>query len=385
MSEVLAHCAPHILAIPPYEPGRPVAEVMRSFGLERSAIVKLASNENPLGMSPLARAAIVEAAAHASLYPDGNGYELKQALAKAYAIDPAGITLGNGSHDLLEIASHALLHPGTSAVYSQYAFSVYRNATQARGAEHIVVPVDASMGHNLDAMLAAIKPNTRLIYVANPNNPTGTFIAGDRIHAFLERVPSHIVVVLDEAYTEYLSARDAYDSLRWIERFPNLCVTRTFSKAFGLAGLRVGFAVASPEVAGLLNRVRQIFNVTSVGQAAAVAALSDRDFLERSRQLNQQGYEQLAAALQELDLTYVPSRGNFVMFKAGPDQDAGGRVSGALMRRGVIVRPLDAYGLPQWLRVSIGTHEENARFIEELKLHLQAQPTAQGSDRMVAP
>jgi histidinol-phosphate aminotransferase len=366
MSEFLTQCAPHILDIPPYVAGRPVSDVMREFGLERSTIVKLASNENPLGMSPHAHAAIVDALADASRYPDANGFDLKQALAKAYSVDAACITLGNGSHDLLEMAAHAVLHPGQSAVYSQYAFVVYGNATQACGAEHIVVPVDASMGHDLEAMLAAIKPNTRLIFIANPNNPTGTFIAGSKIEAFLERVPANIVVVLDEAYTEYLNDGDRYDSLHWIERFPNLCVTRTFSKAFGLAGLRVGFGVAGPVLTGLLNRLRPAFNVNSLAQAAAIAALDDRAFLEHSRAINRRGHQRLVAAFDELGLTYVPSSGNFVMVKVGEEKDSGSRVNTALMRRGVIVRPLASYGLPQWLRVTIGTPEENERFIAEL-------------------
>jgi histidinol-phosphate aminotransferase len=366
MSAFLTQCAPHILDIPPYVPGRPVSDVMREFGLERSTIIKLASNENPLGMSPVARAAIVDALAEASRYPDANGHDLKRALAEAYSLDVGCITLGNGSHDLLEMAAHAVLHPGQSAVYSQYAFVVYGNATQACGAEHIVTPVDASMGHDLDAMLAAIKPDTRLIFIANPNNPTGTFIPGAEIKAFLERVPPHIVVVLDEAYTEYLGDDDRYDSLHWIERFPNLCVTRTFSKAFGLAGLRVGFGVASPALTGLLNRLRPAFNVNSLAQAAAIAALSDRAFLDRSRLVNQEGYQRLTAGFDALGLKYVPSYGNFVMVRAGDAKDAGTRVSGALMRRGVIVRPLASYGLPQWLRVTIGTPEENGQFLDEL-------------------
>jgi histidinol-phosphate aminotransferase len=366
MSDFLSHCSSHILEIPAYVAGRPVSDVMREFGLERSKIVKLASNENPLGMSELARAAITAELADGSRYPDANAYDLRHALADAYGVDAAHITLGNGSHDVLELAAHALLHPGQSAVYSQYAFVVYGNATQACGAEHIVVPADASMGHDLDAMLAAIKPNTRLIFVANPNNPTGTFIAGPKIEAFLERVPSDVVVVLDEAYTEYLSDDQRYDSLRWIERFPNLVVTRTFSKAFGLAGLRVGFGVASAPLTGLLNRLRPPFNVNSLAQAGAIAALKDTAFLERSREVNRQGYLQLCRAFDALGLRYVPSYGNFVMVKVGDEKDAGQRVNAALMRRGVIVRPLASYGLPQWLRVTIGLPDENACFIAEL-------------------
>jgi histidinol-phosphate aminotransferase len=366
MSAFLKECPSYIREIPPYVAGRPVSDVMREFGLERSTIVKLASNENPLGMSGKARAAIEDALADVSRYPDANGYDLKIALARAYSVDASCITLGNGSHDLLEMIAHAVLQPGRSAVYSQYAFVVYSNATQASGADPIVVPANASMGHDLDAILAAIRSDTRLVYIANPNNPTGTFIDGARLKAFLARVPESVVVVLDEAYTEYLNDDQRYDSLSWTERFPNLLVTRTFSKAFGLAGLRVGFGVASPALTGLIGRVRAAFNVNALAQAAAIAALDDNAFLQQSRQLNSQGYAQLTAAFDSAGLEYIPSFGNFVMVRMGDAADAGQRISGALMRRGVIVRPLASYGLPQWLRITIGLPEENQRLIDEL-------------------
>ena len=368
MTSFLSHCPQHILDIPPYLAGRPVSEVMREFGLEHSAIVKLASNENPLGMPAKARAAIVAALSEASRYPDANGYDMKCALARKYGLKTECITLGNGSNEILDMMARALLQPGQSAVYSQYSFVVYAHATQACGAEHIRIPTDGSMGHDLDAMLAAIKPNTRLIYIGNPNNPTGTFLDGGKIEAFLERVPSDVVVVLDEAYTEYLPDTDRYDSLRWVDRFQNLLVTRTFSKAFGLAGLRVGFGVASVALTELLNRMRHPFNVNVLAQAAAIAALDDEDFVTRSRELNRQGYLQLTQAFEALGLVYVPSRGNFVMVKMGDDDDTAPRVCAALMRRGVIVRPLANYGLPQWLRITIGLAQENERFIFELRL-----------------
>jgi histidinol-phosphate aminotransferase len=366
MSEFLSHCPQYVRDIPAYVAGRPVSEVMREYGLQRDQIVKLASNENPLGMPPAARTAIVTALSEVNRYPDANGFDLKNALAKAHSVPADCITLGNGSHDILEMIAHAVLQPGCSAMYSQYSFVVYGNATQATGAEHIIVPADQSMGHDLKAMLAAIKPNTRLIYIANPNNPTGTFLAGTDIEAFLEQVPADVVVVLDEAYTEYLDDADRYDALHWIERFPNLLVTRTFSKAFGLAGLRVGFGVAGLPLTGLLNRVRQVFNVSVLAQAAALAALGDHDFLLRSRELNRQGYLQLTQAFDQLGLAYVPSSGNFVMVKMGEKKEDAQRVNTLLMQRGVIVRPLANYGLPQWLRISIGLMQENARFIEEL-------------------
>ncbi len=373
MSDFLQYCPPHVQKIPPYVAGRPISDVVREFGLQRSDIVKLASNENPLGMPGKSREATSAALAEGNQYPDANGFELKAALADHYAVDASCITLGNGSHDVLEMVARAVLQPGQSVMYSQYSFVVYSNVTQACGAEHIVVPADASMGHDLDAMAAAIRADTRLIYVANPNNPTGHFLPGEKMLAFIERVPSHVVVVLDEAYTEYLEPADRYDSLRWIERFPNLLVTRTFSKAFGLAGLRVGFGVASPALTGLINRIRQAFNVNALAQVAAIAALGDEAFLVQSREVNRHGYAQLTSAFEAMALPYIPSWGNFVMVRVGSDTSAGARVNAALTKQGIIVRPLASYGLPCWLRITIGLPDGNARLIGELQaLNLRA-------------
>lgn len=356
----------YVRAISPYVAGKPISEVAREFGLDEARIVKLASNENPLGMPESARNAMAAAVAELGRYPDSNGFELKAALSARYDVPADWLTLGNGSNDILELAAHALVKPGESIVYAQYSFAVYALATQEVGARAIEVPA-RHYGHDLDAMAAAIAPDTRLVFIANPNNPTGTFVPAAALEAFLAKVPPHVVVVLDEAYNEYLDAEQQYESVNWVRQYPNLMVSRTFSKAYGLAGLRVGFAVAQPALTDLLNRVRQPFNVNSLAQAAAVAALGDKAFLQRSAQLNREGKAQLTAAFDRLGLEYVPSSGNFVLVRVGDDDQAGGRVNLALLRQGVIVRPVGNYGLPQWLRVTIGLPEENAAFIAALE------------------
>lgn len=352
----------HIRAISPYQPGKPISELAREMGLAEESIVKLASNENPLGVGEKTRAAMYAALADIARYPDGNGFELKDALRRRYGVELNQIVLGNGSNDILEMVAGALLGPEREAVFAQHAFAIYPLATQAAGARGIEVRAK-NFGHDLNAMLAAITPATRVVFIANPNNPTGTFIPGAELEAFLARVPRHVLVVLDEAYTEYLDAEQRYDSIAWLARFPNLLVSRTFSKAYGLAGLRVGYGIGHPEVVDLMNRVRQPFNVSSVALAAAEAALGDDEFLARSAEVNRRGMVQLTAALRDLGLEWIPSAGNFVTFKVG---DAIG-VNQALLRQGVIVRPIAAYGMPQWLRVSIGLAEENTRFIEALR------------------
>jgi histidinol-phosphate aminotransferase len=356
----------YIRAIAPYQAGKPISEVAREFGLVEADIVKLASNENPFGVPESAKAAMARAVAELGRYPDANGFDLKAALAERYDVPADWITLGNGSNDILEIAAHAFVKAGQSVVYSQYAFAIYALAAQGVGARGIAAPARGH-GHDLDAMLAAIEDDTRLLYIANPNNPTGTFIPAAQIEAFLKKVPAHVIVVLDEAYNEYLASEDQFESAGWVRTFPNLIVSRTFSKAYGLAGLRVGFAIAQPAVTDLMNRVRQPFNVNSLAQAAAIAALNDKAFLEKGAANNRAGYRQLTAAFDELGLEYVPSHGNFVLVKVGDDDGAGARVNVALLKQGVIVRPVGAYGLPQWLRISIGLPEENARFVEAMK------------------
>jgi histidinol-phosphate aminotransferase len=356
----------YVRAIAPYQAGKPIAEVAREFGLDEASIVKLASNENPFGVPESSKAAMAKAAADLGRYPDANGFDLKAALAARYDVPADWITLGNGSNDILEIAAHAFVQKGESVVFAQYSFAVYALATQGVGGRAIVVPA-VNYGHDLQAMAAAIEPDTRLLYVANPNNPTGTFVKADEIEAFLEQVPDNVVVVLDEAYNEYLAPEYQFESADWVRKYPNLIVSRTFSKAYGLAGLRVGFAIAQPEVTDLMNRIRQPFNVNSLAQAAAIAALNDKEFLEKGARNNAEGYKQMTAAFDELKLEYVPSFGNFVLVRVGDDDGAGARVNVALLEQGVIVRPVGAYGLPQWLRISIGLPQENATFIEALK------------------
>lgn len=356
----------YVRAIAPYQGGKPIAEVAREFGLDEAAIVKLASNENPLGIPESSQRAMQQAFAELARYPDSNGFDLKGAISKKFDVPTDWITLGNGSNDILELAARALVQPGQSVVYSQYSFAVYPLATQAVGARAIVVPAK-NFGHDLDAMANAIAPDTKLLFVANPNNPTGTIVGGEQIATLLKRVPASVVVVLDEAYTEYLPAELRYDALAWVRQYPNLIVSRTFSKAYGLAGLRVGFGIAQPGLTDLLNRIRQPFNVNSLAQAAAVAVLNDDAYLQKSAQLNADGYRQLTEAFTQMGIEYVPSYGNFVLFRAGDDDGAGARVNLELLKKGVIVRPVGNYGLPQWLRVSIGLPNENAAFIDALK------------------
>jgi histidinol-phosphate aminotransferase len=355
----------YVRAIAPYQPGKPITELAREMGLDESRIVKLASNENPLGVSPRARAAIEAALPELARYPDG--FDLARALSRKLGVPMDHIVLGNGSNDVLELVGGAFLAPGRSSVYSQHAFAVYPLATQARGARGIVVPA-RNYGHDLAAMLKAIEPETRVVFVANPNNPTGTMLTGAELEAFLRAAPGDVVVVLDEAYNEYLPAAARYDSLQWLARHRNLVITRTFSKAYGLAGLRVGYALCDPSIADLLNRVRQPFNVNNLALVAAIAALDDEPFLRRSRELNQAGMAQLTAAFARLGLAWIPSCANFVTV-AIPRKDGAsqaGPVYQRLLRAGVIVRPLAGYALPDHLRVTVGLPEENERFLAAL-------------------
>ena len=350
----------YIRAISPYIPGTPISELAREMGLPVESIVKLASNENPLGMSPRARVAVEQAIAGIERYPDQ--FDLIKALAERTGLAQGQIVLGNGSNDVLDLAARVFLAPGRSAVLAQHAFAVYPLATMSAGAQCIVVPAK-HYGHDLDAMLAAIRSETRVVWIANPNNPTGNFVPYAEVKAFLARVPADVAVVLDEAYTEYLAPADRADTLAWIRDFPNLIVTRTFSKVYGLAGLRVGYAAAAPEVADLMNRVRQPFNVNNLALAAAIAALDDHAFLAESYQLNRRGMEQLVAGIKRLGLEHIPSHGNFVTFKVSD----GGSVNQKLLRQGVIVRPIGGYGLPNHLRVTIGLESENAAFLGALE------------------
>lgn len=356
----------NIRAIAPYQPGKPIAELARELGLAEKNIVKLASNENPLGASPKGLDAAEASLADIARYPDGSGFELKAALKQKSGIAMDRIVLGNGSNDVLELAARAFLFPGATAVYSQHAFAVYPLAVQAAGARGIETPA-RNFGHDLAAMRAAIRDDTRMVFVANPNNPTGTLLANDELEDFLKTAPGHVVVVLDEAYGEYLPPEKQSRSTEWLGRFPNLVVSRTFSKAYGLAGLRVGYALASAGVADLMNRVRQPFNVCSPALAAATAALNDDEFIQRSHALNQLGMKQFVQGFEKLGLDYIPSSGNFISVKVGPAQ----AVFQALLRRGVIVRPVGNYGMPEHLRISIGLAQENAKCLLALEESLK--------------
>lgn len=346
----------------PYVPGKPASELARELGLDEAGIVKLASNENPLGVSPAAAAAMREALGELARYPDANGFELKRAIAGHHGVEMTRIVLGNGSNDVLELVARTFLAPGASAVFSRHAFAVYPLSVQAIGATAIEVPA-VEYGHDLDAMAAAVRPDTRVVFVANPNNPTGTFVGGAALEAFLARVPREAIVVLDEAYTEYLAEADRYDAIAWLARHENLVITRTFSKAYGLAGMRVGYALAHPDVADLMNRIRQPFNVNTVAQAGAIACLQDHDYVERSRRANAEGMAALEAGFRRLGLPFIPSRGNFLCVRVGE----AARVFQALLREGVIVRPVGGYAMPEWLRVSVGLPAENARFLAALE------------------
>ncbi|MFZ2540597.1 MAG: histidinol-phosphate transaminase [Gallionella sp.] len=357
----------YIRAIAPYQPGKPISELERELGV--TGIVKLASNENPLGASVKAIAAARAALDEISLYPDGNGYALKDALAKRYGVALDQVVLGNGSNDLLELSARAFLTVGDKAVYAAHAFAVYALATQAVGATGITV-VARDFSHDLGAMRStAVAQGAKMIFIANPNNPTGTFLSGDALLTFLRALPVNILVVLDEAYNEYLPEACRYDSVKWLGEFPNLIITRTFSKAYGLASLRVGYALGNPQVMDMLDRVRQPFNVNSVAQAAAVAALQDTDFVQQTFALNLRGMKQIVDGLTVLGLEYIPSFGNFVSFKIAEAM----RIYRRLLELGVIVRPIANYDMPDWLRVSIGLETENEKFLSALQQTLGEQ------------
>jgi len=357
----------NVRTIAPYLPGKPISELARELGLNEGDIVKLASNENPLGPSPMALAAAQDALHDMALYPDGAGFALKTRLSAKLGVAANQIVLGNGSNDVLDMAARAFLTAGTSSIYAQHAFAVYPIATQTAGALGIAVAAK-NYGHDLTAMRAAIRDDTRVLWIANPNNPTGTFLPWTEIEAFLETVPPQVLVVLDEAYGEYLPPAERCDTAAWLARFPNLLISRTFSKAYGLAGLRVGYGIGNADVIDLLNRVRHPFNVNAPALAAAEAALDDVEFLARSYALNSAGMAQLVAGLDEAGIETVPSRGNFLLAKVG---DAA-RINTELLKRGVIVRPVANYGLPEFLRVSVGLAGQNARFLEALSVVLAA-------------
>lgn len=362
-----------VLGLQPYVPGKPVAELEREYGIRDS--IKLASNENPLGPPPASVRAISAALGKLALYPDGAAFDLKKSLAGRLAVKPAQITIGNGSNELLSLVAETFLTPATEAIYSQYAFLVYALSVQATGAIARVAAANAPdhaqpLGHDLAGMLQLITPATRLIYIANPNNPTGTWLGAAELQAFIGSLPAHVLVVLDEAYGEYVAGPDWPDTVRWLDEFPNLIITRTFSKMYALAGLRVGYAVSHPDVAELLNRVRQPFNVNSLAQIAARAALEDVGHVTRSRQMNAQGLVQLTTGLSALGWRVSPSAGNFVLADTG---SAAQPWYERLLKAGVIVRPVANYGLADHLRITVGLPEQNERLLSALRTLMAGQ------------
>jgi len=359
----VASLAPaNVRAIAPYVPGKPIAETARELGLEESSILKMASNENPLGPSPKAVAALERALSDLNYYPDGAGYDLKAKIAAKLPVRPGNIVLGNGSNDVLELVARAFLRREDTVVYSRHGFMVYPLVTQAIGARAIEVPA-RDYGTDLEAIGRAVRPDTRIVFLANPNNPTGTFNPWADIRALLERTPGNVLVVLDEAYGEYLPDDLKSPTPSWLADFPNLVVSRTLSKAYGLAGLRVGFGLADPAVAEVMNRVRQPFNVNQLALVAASAALDDDEFIAKSREVNARGLEQLKRGFDRLGLAWLPAYGNFITVHVG----AAERIYRDLLAEGVIVRPIAGYGMPEHLRVTVGLPEQNERFLAALE------------------
>ena len=354
-----------ILALAPYQTGKPIEELTREYGV--SDVVKLASNENPMGCSPRVTLAITEQLGQLSRYPDGNGYYLKQALADFNDVKVEQITLGNGSDDLLDILARSFVGADDAIVYSQYAFVVYSMLAKMQGAMDVEVPAHR-FGHDLKAMSQAVKdnPNTKIVFIANPNNPTGTQLEQKELRQFVASVPSSVLVVLDEAYIEYSPESN---NRALLDEFDNVIIVRTFSKAYGLAGLRVGYALSSVAVAELLNRIRQPFNVSRVGLAAAAAALADQDFIEKTRQMNDEQMRWLEKQFDTLGLGFVKSYANFIMVEVQVEMEdiTAASIHQALLEQGVIVRPLGAYGLPNWLRITVGVAEDNLRLIDTLR------------------
>jgi histidinol-phosphate aminotransferase len=356
-----------VQGLQPYQPGKPIEELEREYGVTNA--IKLASNENPLGASPLVLQELYKHLNNLARYPDGNGFVLKQAIAQKHQVEMNCVTLGNGSNDLLELITRAFVTPAHSVVYSQHAFAVYPIVTQAVGAKHLVVPAK-NYGHDLAAMQAAVREDTRLIFIANPNNPTGTWLERAELKNFLDAIPNNILVLIDEAYFEYVDKPNYPDSSLWLNQYPNLIVTRTFSKAYGLAALRVGYGLAHPDVTNVLNRVRQPFNVNQLGLIAAATALTDTDHVLQSVTLNRWGMQQMTQTFQQMGLEYIESAGNFICVNVGD----GAKIYQALLYEGVIVRTVGGgYEMPRHLRITIGTEEENFRCLRALQTVLNKQ------------
>ena len=353
---------PQIANLPVYQAGRPIEEVARELGLPAASIIKLASNENPLGPSPKALAAMEHVLKNLHLYPDGNAFYLKQKLAGKIAVETANIIFGNGSNEIIEFVGHAFMRPGVDVVVSQYCFAVYPIVTSLFGANLITVPAK-NLGHDLKAMVKAITPQTRVMFVANPNNPTGTLASRAEIVELVNSVPDHVLLVMDEAYIEFLD--DAVNLVPLIRdgQMKNLILMRTFSKIFGLAGLRLGYGIASPEIIGALEKIRQPFNINSIAQAGAMAALDDEEHFAATKANNAAGVEFFESAFKAMKLEFIPSAANFVLIRVGD----GAKVFSELQKRGVITRPMAGYQLPEWLRISVGSPAENERCLTALK------------------
>jgi len=343
----------------PYEPGKPIEETARELGLAPEDIIKLASNENPLGPSPKAKEAMIAEVDFAHLYPDGGGYKLRNALAQKHDVEFENVVLGNGSNEIIELLCHSFLKPGVSLIAAEHAFVVYKLMATLFGADYIEVP-DPGFVHDLDAMADAITPETRLVFIANPNNPTGTLVKQAEIDRFIDRLPDHVVAVFDEAYYEFLE--EAPDTLRYVREGRNVCVMRTFSKAQGLSALRIGYGFAPPHIAGLLNRSRQPFNANAIAQAAALAAINDQEHIEATVQNNKDGIAFFENAFEQRNWEFIPSHANFVLVKVGD----GDHVFQELLKKGVIVRAMRGYKLPEWVRISVGTPPQNQRCLQEL-------------------
>lgn len=361
-------CSAGVRNLKPYEPGKPISELQRELGI--TDVIKLASNENPLGPSPKALTAIHAALSNLALYPDGQAFSLRQAVAAKHAVDSRCITFGDGSDQNLEFLARCFLEPGRNAVISRHAFAVYAIMVHAVGAgirfaePHPATHPTQPYGHDLDAMLAAIDADTRIVFIANPNNPTGTWLDRSSLMGFFGQVRKDVLIVVDEAYFEYVAEADYPDCSRLLEQFPNLIVTRTFSKAYGLAGLRAGYCLSHPDIADLLNRMRQPFNLNNLAQAGALAALDDHEHIRATIEMNRAGMRQLETGLRELGLSWIPSICNFLSVDFGKPALP---VYQALLREGVIVRPIHNYGLPDHLRITIGLPEQNARLLRALK------------------
>jgi histidinol-phosphate aminotransferase len=354
---------PGVAALPIYEPGRPIDEVARELGFkDLSEITKLASNENALGPSPLALQAMRESAASMHLYPDGGAYHLKNAIAAKLSVEPENLLIGNGSNELLELIGHAFTGPQAGVLAADKAFIVYRLIAALFRAPCIIVPMQ-DLTHDLDAMLQAVTADTRAIFIANPNNPTGTTVSNAAIADFMDRVPENVIICFDEAYVELLPPEEQPDTLEYVRQGRNVIVLRTFSKTYGLAGLRIGYAIAPPDCINLLNRVRQPFNVNAMALTAAQAAIADDNHVERTRQMVAEGLQQFYTAFDAMGIAYIPSKANFLLAKVGN----GRQCFEQLKQLGVITRPMDGYGLPEYIRITIGTASENTHCIEALK------------------